>query len=62
MSGDDTIRAQAWTEASGDAVRYRLGVDVETGDVSINNNKGENVYVLPLAEVRATLACRRARR
>ena len=62
MSGDDTVRAQAWTEAAGYPVRYQLGVNVETGEAGVTDNKGKNVYVLPLARIRAALAQRRARR
>lgn len=61
MSGDDTVRSQAWTEASGHAVRFQLGVDIETGDLSVNDHKGRNIYVLPLSDLRAALACRRSR-
>lgn len=61
-SGDDTTRSRAWTETSGNSVLFRLGVDVESGDVSVTDNKGKNVYVLPLAEIREGLAKRRARR
>lgn len=61
-SGDDTTRSRAWTEVSGNSVLFSLGVDVETGDVAVTDNKGENVYVLPLAEVRDGFAKRRARR
>lgn len=61
-SGDDTTRSRAWTEAAGNPVRFRLGVSVETGDLAVTDNKGENVYVLPLEEVREGLVKRRTRR
>ena len=50
---DATVREIRRALLDADVALHPIATDVETGEAGVTDNKGKNVYVLPLARIRA---------